>query len=167
MELNEKGYLDAGLHMSSMQELKEVFVKQFTTSQTREEIYNNFLEWKTELEKKYRIYEIWVDGSFATNKINPNDIDIVVFAYLENNQELFHQWNSIRNKDKIDAYLTIAVCEENKKILTPKLFYEMVNQRNYWRGQFGFDRNDLPKGIIVLNSNQENLITQGGDTLCQ
>ena len=167
LEFNKDGYLDAGFHEVCIDELYEFFVKQFSTSQTREEIFNNFNRWRDSLIKQYNISEIWIDGSFVTNKINPNDIDVVVFAYAMNYENLYKRWRIIRQIDKLDAYLTVAICEENEKVLPPDLYYEYVNHRNYWRGQFGFDRNNSPKGVLVLKCDQKGITFKGGTTPCQ
>ena len=36
------------------------------------------------------------------------------------------------------------------KKLSPQDYGEQINNRNYWKGQFGYSRDDIPKGIIVL-----------------
>ena len=162
MEFNKDGSLEPGLHEIDKDEFENLFVKQFSTSQTRQIIYNSLVQWKNQLTSHYRIYEIWVDGSFVTNKTNPNDVDVVVFVHAQDYMKLAQNWESVRSANRIDAYMTLAICDESKKALEESQYWEFVNNRNYWRGQFGFDRNDLPKGIIVLKCEQQSTANQGG-----
>lgn len=167
MDFNDKGLLEPGFHEMDIAEFENAFVNSFTTSQTRQTIYSNFEQWKNRLTSQYKIHEIWVDGSFVTDKINPNDVDVVVFAHALDYNKLSQDWNNFRNVNKIDAYLTLAICDESKKIVTDQnLYWQFVNNRNYWRGQFGFDRNDSPKGVIVLKCTQQNVTVQGGGAQC-
>lgn len=159
MEFSSLGLISPGLHRMDMSDFKQQFVDNFTVSRTRTGIFNSFLMWKDNLIRNYRIHEIWVDGSFVTNKINPNDIDVIVYVYATDYLKLSKNWKSIRSAKNIDAYMTLAICEENEKCVDPKEYYAFVNHRNYWRGQFGFDRNDNPKGIIILDCEEE-----GGDS---
>ncbi len=87
-------------------------------------------------------FEVWIDGSFCTDKMEPNDVDILVccsgielnaipsaaqqsFGALIDNQ-------SAKVNFSIDAYFCIN---------------EDVARRSYWRGWFLFDRDENPKGI--------------------
>ena len=38
---------------------------------------------------------------------------------------------------------------------------KLVNNRNYWRGQFGFDREDNPKGMIKISKEYLSLVKEG------
>lgn len=164
MEFSKEGLLEPGLHKMSIEDFENTFVKEFNTSQTRRKIYDSFIVWKEQLVQKFKIHEIWIDGSFVTKKINPNDVDIVVFVHAIDFNNLAKEWNLISSSDNIDAYMTLAVCEESEKTIEAQVYWQFVNHRNYWRGQFGFDRNDYPKGIVVLNCDQQkNLADKGGD----
>lgn len=164
VEFNTEGLLEPGFHEIDRKKFKDIFVSAFTTSQTRQTIYDSFVQWEKKLISQYKIYEIWIDGSFSTSKVNPNDMDIVVFVHAVDYNKLAHDWENFRNVSNIDAYLTLAICNESENDVTDKeVYWQFVNERNYWRGQFGFDRNDSPKGIIVLKYAQKNVTMQGGD----
>ena len=62
-------------------------------------------------------------------------------------------WPVLREKyaGVLDIYFGYAISPENKCAYSPQDYLQIVNTRNYWRGQFGFDREDRPKGIIRLN----------------
>lgn len=164
MEFTKDGVLEPGLHRIDFSEFEEFFVNGFDTSQTRKAIYESFIAWLQDAVSKYKILEIWIDGSFVTQKINPNDVDLVVYVHAQDFIEVANNWSSIRNKPLIDAYYALAICEESEKIVPPKDYNTWVNQRNYWRGQFGYDRNDTPKGFIVLDCNElEDTKVERGD----
>ena len=82
MKFNENGIIEPGLHTSTIPEVCEFLVNNFDTSQTRKKIFDNFIKFFSLLVKNFKVYEIWIDGSFTTAKINPNDIDVVVFFYV-------------------------------------------------------------------------------------
>ncbi len=164
MEFNQDGVLIAGLHECNFSILKDIFVEKFETSQTRKKIFEQFVLWVKQLTQDYQIYEIWIDGSFVTNKVNPNDIDVVVFAHADDYLRLYSQWVKLRDVGLIDAYLSLAICEKSEKSLCKQEYWSFVNNRNYWRGQFGFDRSDNPKGFLVL---KESDLRVGGDSICQ
>jgi hypothetical protein len=87
-------------------------------------------------------FEIWIDGSFTTNKTNPNDIDLVVFADGNSfNQLEIEKQQSLRRLFDRD---------ETRRVFGLDVLFcpsEDNNGRSYWRGWYGFDRNEKPKGI--------------------
>ena len=71
--------------------LKQVFVDEFQESQTRNAIFEGFQKFLTNFSNFTNIsFDIWIDGSFVTKKLNPNDIDVVLiidasdFSYFFN-----------------------------------------------------------------------------------
>ena len=151
MKFNENGIIEPGLHTSTIPEVCEFLVNNFDTSQTRKKIFDNFIKFFSLLVKNFKVYEIWIDGSFTTAKINPNDIDVVVFFYVESFNSIVGKWESIRQIPNLDVYPAVAICDDTMKKLSPQDYGEQINNRNYWKGQFGYSRDDIPKGIIVLN----------------
>lgn len=163
MNFNDNGVIEPGIHEFDMQHFYDVFVQQFTTSERRKEIFKSFIEFIRELANNYAIQEVWIDGSFVTEKVNPNDIDIILFFDVEDYKELRPVWNSIRQRNNIDSYCEIIINEQTKSKLSPSDFSIITNQRNYWRGQFGFDRIDTPKGIIKFTSDKIIDYLSGGE----
>ena len=149
--LNSDGFLDAGFHNMNLAEFRSEFINCFPSSKTRDTIFTDFYRWCHDLVSHYHVYEIWVDGSFVTSKINPNDVDCVVFFYSDGYLDAAPKWNVINNIPTIDAYFTLAICPENESVVSPAEYHQFVNNRNYWRGQFGFDRSDHPKGIVAIS----------------
>ncbi len=153
MEFEANGALAAGFHDCTYSEFREAFVVDFPTSQRRLLIAENLLDFSKEVFSVGIPVEFWVDGSYATRKINPNDADIVLFFLAQDLYALAPRWTALRRKYNgiLDTYYACAVCPENERMLNPLDYEQIVNNRNYWRGQFGFDRKDNPKGIIRLD----------------
>lgn len=146
---NENGLLNPGFHEYKLNEIDKIFVEDFSKSQTRKEIYSGFLKWLKELLNICIPNEIWIDGSFVTDKINPNDVDLVYFIdvndYSKNNEQI-NQLRELGIQNNCDTYIAFS---PNSK-LPAELNNDITNKRNYWRGQFGFDREDNPKGMIKI-----------------
>lgn len=71
--------LAPGLRNMSLAELKILAVDNFPHSTARKSLWNSFVDLVvTPLANQGLACSIWVDGSFLTEKIEPNDIDFVV-----------------------------------------------------------------------------------------
>jgi hypothetical protein len=165
LDFNEYGLINPGIHEMDMDDFHISFVKQFTTSQRRQLIFDSLLRFVAKMFKDFNIYEIWIDGSYVTEKINPNDVDIVIFFSVEDFIRVSKIWDVIR-KDavNIDPYCAVAVTEENKQKLSSADINTIINKRNYWKGQFGFDREDRPKGIINIKADNIVEYIKGGES---
>ena len=153
MDFEANGMLPAGFHDCSVQEFIDTFVDCFPTSQRRKVIVDALWDFSEEIYNIGIPYEFWVDGSFVTTKINPNDADLVLFLQIPNMNLLGSQLATFRQKykDTLDIYFAYATSPENQQLTDPSTYYQFVTQRNYWRGQFGFDRADSPKGIVRIS----------------
>jgi hypothetical protein len=137
--------------------LKQNFVDKFQESQTRALIYEGLIMFLTNFYNFTKVsFEIWVDGSFVTKKINPNDIDIVLI--VDNNilqlkgKELDNLFKSKEAKVTyhVDAY-TIA----EYYISSPQYPLFQI-EKAYWANWFGYTRRNrqgkrYPKGFVKLN----------------
>lgn len=152
MDFDANGMLPAGIHTYDILAFKEQFVAGFPNSQTRPVIFACLERFISAILELFDPDEFWVDGSFATTKVNPNDADLIIFADYADFVKMRAVWNQIQQQyPQLDMYIACAVNEKTKQSLSFKDYYAVVNQRNYWRGQFGFDRQDNPKGIIKLD----------------
>lgn len=151
---DENGLLPAGLHVCDHDVFQQEFIDQFSSSQTRKSLFVVFNKMLKDIELLFQPYEIWLDGSFTTSKTNPNDIDLVMFLELSDFLSHYNsnEFMSLRAQyaGKLDIYLALAVNDQTKASVEPEVVVVHTNQRNYWRGQFGFDRQDRPKGFIVF-----------------
>ena len=91
------------------------------------------------------MFEVWLDGSFCTEKVNPNDIDLVVFA---DPTEL----NGLDPATQSHLSGLLDRANARRQFGCDVLFAQSndMNMRSYWRGWYGFDRSEQPKGIVCL-----------------
>ena len=132
----------AGFHDISVSNLDDIFVLPFNDNSRRNYITGRFRDYIEKFSELGLKAEIWIDGSYATKKPEPNDMDIlIVFDVNEVNQlpldkrpllaELFN-----RELSKIRYSIDVLLLPSND-----------TNHRSYWRGWFGFSRTEQPKGI--------------------
>ena len=97
--------------------------------------------------------EVWVNGSFLTQKIDPADIDFLlcVSADLYDNgtaeqHRLFTLIGEqgLRDQNHCDSYLLVEWATGHA------LHAAGADLRLYWQKQFGRDRSGRKKGIAVL-----------------
>ena len=165
-EFIENGNLKPGIHKYSIIEFEKQFVNEFSESLTRTEIYNNFRQWLNLLIDIKPPRYLWLDGSFLTTKLNSNDLDLVLFYRPEDitneleGKRILNLINNISRKFKCDAYFSYCFDHldvYNQQSIPP----EIRTKKTYWKGQFGFDRNDNAKGIILIDDNEISKL--GGD----
>jgi hypothetical protein len=135
--------------LASADDLDTYFVAAFQNQERRRYLVERLralLEW---LQTSIRIeWEVWLDGSFCTHKEEPQDIDIAFFfreADLDSRppDELRvgeflasdHGHQALRLRFDCDCYFLARDNDED---------------RSYWRGWFGFTRDENPKGIPRL-----------------
>jgi hypothetical protein len=146
MLFDENGYLTPyNVIKTDIETFKQVFV----FNERREEIFENYLA-LLEIFKGFSndsFYQ-WLDGSFASQKNNPNDLDIVNFIdwkiYRKFENRIRELENTFRKK-RLDSY-TIPIYPNNdfKQYITIYAQQEKIEL-------FGSDRIGRPKGIIQLN----------------
>jgi hypothetical protein len=138
--------LPPGFHDISEAEIDNHFLLEFQSSKTRPTLIAGLHKFLRFLRGFNIPFEVWIDGSFSTKKLDPNDIDLVVFAEsnainqldLQHQQlltTLFYDRISTKHHFGCDAYFALT---DNAEL------------RSYWRGWFCFDRKENPKGIAKL-----------------
>ena len=165
VDFGENGMLPSGFHEYTFEQFLTQFVEGFPTSQRRKDIAKTLLTFAKEIFSYGIPYEFWVDGSYVTTKINPNDADVIVFLQAASAAKILTIRGHLRQKylPNLDTYYAFAASPENQSCLKPDVFQKVVNDRNYWRGQFGFDRADNPKGIVKINCESILKYLEGGD----
>ncbi|RYM58083.1 hypothetical protein BSQ98_25105 [Serratia liquefaciens] len=144
--------LSPGFHDYDDAGLKELCVDQFATSERRGLLYCNYIQFSSQIRSinaQFKCFsELWVDGSFTTGKPEPDDIDVLVvvdFVALNQLPEQFHGLVSSlldRQYVKLNFNIDVLILPENH----PEIDYS--ERRSYWRGWFGFDRKENPKGLV-------------------
>jgi len=134
-----------GLHTVSEAELAAKLVHPFVGSRTRRALLDGLQAFFTGLRAADVDFEVWLDGSFCTNKFDPNDIDLVVFADPDALNRLDPARQTLlsglldRTNARRQFGCDVLFASSNDPIM-----------RSYWRGWYGFDRSEQPKGIICL-----------------
>jgi hypothetical protein len=147
----------SGFHDMDEIGLKKCCVDDFPTSSRRNMLYCNFiqlLESIREFSTQYGCFtEIWVDGSYTTSKPEPDDIDILLVCdhskinavpiMLRGNIDNLLDRDYIKHNFKIDVLPLMMNVDDPD--------YDYDYWRSYWRGWFGFDRNENPKGLVRIS----------------
>lgn len=140
--MEHKPLLDPGLHDFELDEIWNHFLKDFPNSKTRKLLIDGLNAYISHLSNIVTPIELWIDGSFTTSKEDPNDIDLVIFypssvvnSLPPEKQQLLKTLTD-RNIAKTAFGCDVLFCPT-----------EDQSQRSYWRGWYGFDRNEQPKGI--------------------
>lgn len=134
----------------TLDDIENYLVTPFSKSTTRRYIFNNLVTFIKGLPPQHHP-RIWLDGSFCTNKENPNDIDCLVFVGPSPPHK--YQFNTIRAEHLVykNYKLDVYPCFD-KELVDPAdesypIFQESEKQ---WQEKFGYDRNGNPKAIIEL-----------------
>ncbi len=148
----------------SIIEFKDSFVSNFNNSQKRILLFENYKKYikdfYNDILKGNDLWIHWIDGSYTTNKANPNDIDLVNIVHSD-----IIKRNNITDKE-LEKFLTSknGSCQNDSKSFYSidayiVLIYEQPDERNvyykaiidYWKKWFGHDRNQNPKGIVEIS----------------
>ena len=145
--------LQPGFHPSSLPGLEVMCVDAFNPkSTTRENIMEGLKQVLNQLASVSLQCDVWVDGGFLTEKINPKDSDIVIRAsgpYVESASQSIKdvvKWLGTDLKPKF-----LCHCFFLPVYSVGHQLYDTARKLDaYWKGQFGFSRANNPKGIAVI-----------------
>jgi hypothetical protein len=142
-----------GFHQVSMADLEQTCVADFTLSVTRRGIMEGLTQFRDRLIAAKVAGEIWTDGSFLTEKIDPKDVDLVVRI----DADVVYDNGTPEQRDAIDWVIAnqkgTLKCDSYVLMEYPvghPLHTEGQWWHAYWHKQWGFSREDDPKGIVVL-----------------
>jgi hypothetical protein len=127
-------------------------VQDFPLSSTRAAIMDGLTAIAARLVKSWVVGELWVDGSFVTEKINPDDVDVVlrigaglyVDGLPEQRESIDWINSNLKESHRCDSYILMEYP------YTDQLYPEGELDRSYWHRQFGFSRDLEYKGIAVI-----------------
>ena len=147
--------LSPGFHDIDDDQVKAICVDAFPVSVRRSMLYCNYIQLMVDLRsitsQFHCFLEVWIDGSFTTEKPEPDDIDILlVIDFLLLNAVppmFFPQIEKILNRSYIKHNYQIDLLLLYKN--HPTNSYE--EDRMHWRGVFCHDREDRPKGIARIS----------------
>jgi hypothetical protein len=148
MKADHPPLLAQGFQDVRLDELKRTFLFPFPGSTTRSNILRKFKHWIKGVKRLNVHCEIWIDGSFATQKVDPQDIDVVIFIRNADIRRL-----SADKKAKLLILTNERLTTEQKKkcICDSYLgFPEDIRDREGWEKIFGQTRAEMPKGIFRI-----------------
>ncbi len=145
--------LEIGRHILVLDELRELCVAGFPLSKSRPAIMEGLEKFVCILNDYSIEGEIWINGSFMTSKIEPNDVDIIVRMTsnfvdgLTDEQYMVIEWidsDAPYSELKCDSYSHIEYPDGHPDYWKGEYMYA------YWMRQWGFDRENGMKGIAVI-----------------
>lgn len=147
--------LPLGWHKHTLPELRVRCVDAFPLSSTRDRIMTCLEHITGVLSDAGMKGKLWVNGSFLTNKIDPDDSDVVLCMksdFADNmtpEQQEVDRWFADVNGNlyqwlKCHTFSITRWPEGHPNFEVGEWNYA------YWLRQWGFSRADLPKGIAVV-----------------
>lgn len=141
--------LDIGFHRFTLDTLRQFTVAPFPGSKSRERLFQQFEQLLDLLSDSNATGDLWIDGSYLTQKESPNDVDVLLVL------DGVHV-NSLNSVEQMQLFEVLAIaktipgCDFHCCALPTKNVVEDDWQRAYWLRQWGFSRRDVAKGIAVL-----------------
>ena len=133
----------------SVDQLKALCDQRFPLSITRSRIMENLDKLIGLIQSNGMKGEVWIDGSFLTEKLNPDDVDLVLvvkapdYLSMDDKARKFFEWfqkTPLYDQYRCDNYALLM--DENR----PDNDWRLA----YWIKQFGFSRTDVMKGLAVV-----------------
>ena len=135
--------LPDGLHARTIDRINEECVDAFPDSESRPDLIGGLRSVLETLRSVGIHGTLWIDGSFVTEKLNPNDIDVLL--YIPNGEELLEVAEAV-----LEDFRNRCMREHRCHIFFTS---DEARRDGYWRNQFGLSRDGKPKGIITMPVN--------------
>lgn len=127
---NDDGYLPPGIHRATLEEVAVRFGQESELRQAQMES----LGWLVDLAQRAGVRRIVVNGSFVTDKLEPNDVDCVLLIG--------------------SGFPRDAAAETELLAGLPFVNLELVDQEGFQQfteRTFATDRNLVPKGMVEIS----------------
>ena len=133
------------------------FFNNFPQSDTRQKIFESYMDYIHDFQREITpSFKMWINGSYVTKKLNPRDIDFVVFIphniYTVHEQliEAKYKTAGAARNFSVDAYSVVLFPENHRN------FVFTQTDTAYWRSWFGEtarNRNNqrFKKGFVEIN----------------
>ena len=147
--------LELGWHRMSLSEVRQLCVDRFPLSASRADLMAGLETVVSRLVTAGIVGDLWIDGSFITEKINPKDTDIL----LHIDGLSMYECGTHEQRDAIDWIIrnlknTDLNCD-SYHLFTYHIPHLLVDDgewdRAYWHHKFGFSREIEPKGIVIVS----------------
>jgi hypothetical protein len=148
MKIDYPALFEPGIHEIVNAELEKHFVEPFEVQNRRQWLVDRFRALVTRISELGVAFEVWIDGSFATTKPEPEDVDALF---------LFDADVVNASSESIQSELALIFGEEGRTETRLRYSCDVYviasadeSMRSYWRGWFGFTRDEKPKGIPCM-----------------
>ena len=144
--------LPDGFHPKTLDELEALCVDGFNLSTTRPTIMAGLRNMVQKLEAEGIEADLWVNGSFLTKKIDPEDADIALriseaaLVGAMPNQKAVLDWFRTTQTEQYSRCHCFMFCE----VPAGHSWHPGFDVRQYWIDEYGKSRRNEPKGIVVL-----------------
>jgi len=126
---NDDGYLPPGIHPASLEEV----AARFGSESELRRVQMESLKWLLGLARRAGVRRVVVDGSFVTDKLEPNDVDCVLLLGDDFPRDL-----------EAEAELLTGLPFINMELVDLAAFLHLT-ERTY-----ATDRNLTPKGMVEI-----------------
>lgn len=141
------------LQAMAFSEFEQSHVTEHPTSLTRAQIFSRYQHYLRDFRTAIGVsFSQWVDGSFTTSKLDPQDIDVINFVPFEaaSDQQIvelakFKKSGGSREEYQVDAHIVQVYPADDRRFQFTQLYM------NQWAADFGFDKNSgQPKTVVAL-----------------
>ncbi len=138
LKFDEHGHLAPAERIEvSLDDFQRIFVDDFPESETRQRLFGNYLDWVFDFKREvYGYFTHWIDGSFVTRKLNPNDLDFLtildpqVYDLREQSKSMDKFWTfSTKDTLGLDAYIIADYPKGHPKFERNREWLEERNTR--------------------------------------
>jgi hypothetical protein len=139
-DFNAMGYLPPGDHQASLEEVG----KRLATNHRRQVIFEGLVHIASLL-GQHGVTRIWLGGSFVTDKLRPNDVDVV---FEPPPGARTGTWGELALSRRAETKRLRRVDLLPSSMIMPskKTAFPLVTIKTW----FGTDRDDVPKGMIEV-----------------
>jgi hypothetical protein len=146
--------LPVGFHRMTMKALRQLCVDGFPLSERRPALMVGLEKVVGKLTESNINGDLWIDGSFLTKKIEPDDVDFtlrldsVLCDKMTEDQfrtiQLVNSPTYLKASYQCHGFVWITYPEDDQR------YWEGEWQRAYWIRQWGFSRGQDKKGIALI-----------------
>jgi hypothetical protein len=129
-DCNDDGYLPAGIHRTTLEEITARFGQESEIRRAQMES----LRWLVDLARRAGVQRIVVNGSFVTDKLEPNDVDCVLLIGADFPRDA-----------GAEAELLVGLTFINLELVDSEGFQQFTENT------FATDRNLIPKGMLEVS----------------
>lgn len=153
-DFDKYGHLPEGIHRPTLSAFKQKFVVDCNGSCTRKPIFLGYVRYCTKVNTLNFASLQWIDGSYTTNKTDPNDIDLVTHV------DGIQMAESLGYAELIKKLVDVEYCKREYSchpfilpIFPQSDIRYPVTRRwlDYWLKWFGSSRAHKKKGFIEFD----------------